>query len=275
MPDVKLGDDSFHYESAGRGEAVVFIPGMGGDHADFRLQVPSHSRHFRCVTFDPRGAGRSAGAFRDPGAYGIELLASDVGRLMDALGIRRAHIVGVSMGGVVAQRFALDHPDRLLSLSLHSTFARTGPLQRIAFETQILLAGKLDVADVLASLAPLVWSEYTLVHRRDVIERFRESRRRHGVPIGREVYSLQARALCRVDLLPLLGSISVPTLITAGARDLLVPAAASRAIHRAVPGSGYHEFRNCGHAPLVENARGFNTVSLRFLRARRDTKEKT
>jgi 3-oxoadipate enol-lactonase len=194
------------------------------------------------------------------------LLASDLERLMDVLEIPKAHIVGASMGGAIAQRFALDHPDRLISLSLHSTMGRASALAKLKFDTQLRLLEKVEVVDVLMSLAPMIWSERTLSEKRHIIEAFRSRRGKKGLPVGKEVYALQARALMTVDFLPRLGEIRAPTLVTAGADDGLVPAFESRLIHKAIPGSEYHVFSGCGHASSIENSRGFNAVSIKFLK---------
>lgn len=244
---------------------------MGGDHGDWRWQLPSHARHFTCYTFDCRGSGRSAGAARGQTAetYTAELLADDLAGIMDALGIAQAHILDGSMGGVVAQAFALRHPERLLSLSLHSTFARVTGKMRAQFETELSLLKKLEVGDVLMSLAPLIWAERTLTERRHIIEKFRSDRRSADIAVDKVVYELQSRLVLRVDYLSRLGEIKVPVLVTTGLDDGLVPPEESRLIHAAIPGSVLRVFPGCGHAVTIENPRGFNTLSLRFLKARR------
>lgn len=269
MPNIEVRNESFYYEKRGKGEALFFISGMGGDHRDWKLQLPSHARHFTCYTFDCRGAGRSAVTAQGKSAdtYTAELLADDLAGIMDALGIGKAHILGSSMGGVIAQAFALRHPARLLSLSLHSTFARLTGKMRAQFETELYLLERLEVEDVLRSLAPLIWAERTLTERRYIIEKFRNDRRSAGIAVDKEVYGLQVRLVLKVDYLSRLGSIKVPVLVTTGLDDGLVPPEESHLIHEAIPGSWLKVFRDCGHAVTVENPRGFNTVSLRFLRA--------
>lgn len=268
MPYIEVRNETFYYEKRGKGAALFFISGMGGDHNDWRWQLPSHARHFTCYTFDCRGAGKSAAAARGQTAdtYTAELLADDLAGIMDTQGIERAHILGGSMGGVIAQAFALRHPERLLSLSLHSTFARVTGKMRAQFETELYLLGKLEVGDVLMSLAPLIWAERTLTERRHIIEKFRADRRLTGIAVGKEVYGLQAKLVMRVDYLSELGRIEVPVLVTTGLDDGLIPPEESRLIHKAIPGSILRVFPGCGHAVTAENPRGFNTVSLRFLR---------
>lgn len=271
MPNIEVRNETFYYEKRGKGEALFFVSGMGGDHNDWRWQLPSHARHFTCYTFDCRGAGKSAAAARGQtvDTYTAELLADDLAGIMDALGVEKAHVLGGSMGGVVAQAFALRHPERFLSLSLHSTFARVTGKMRAQFETELYLLGKLEVGEVLMSLAPLIWAERTLTERRYIIEKFRSDRRSAGIAVDRGVYGLQARLALGVDHLSELGRIRGPVLVTTGLDDGLVPPEESRLIHRAIPGSVLRVFPDCGHAVTVENPRGFNTVSLRFLMKQR------
>ncbi|MEI6876085.1 MAG: alpha/beta fold hydrolase [Spirochaetota bacterium] len=268
MPDIKIGSNYFRYETVGKGEPLLFISGMGGDNDAWKAQLRSHSRRFACITFDNRGIGGSAAAAAGlgPEGYTLSLLAEDAIRLLDALGIDRAHVVGASMGGAIAQRLALDHPGRILSLSLHSTLARMSARSRLRFETQLQLLEKVDVVDVLMSLAPMIWSERTLTERFHVIEAFRAARKEGGAPVSKAVYRLQLQALLDLDLLPRLGEIKAPVLVTAGADDGLIPAAESRLISKAIPGSAFHVFGGCGHASSMENSRGFNAVSLGFLK---------
>jgi pimeloyl-ACP methyl ester carboxylesterase len=268
MPEIKLGDDVFFYKQVGQGEPLVFISGLAGDHTAWDSQLASHARHFRCITFDNRGIGGSAKAMAGlgPESYTLKLLGDDVARLMDALGIAKAHVAGASMGGEIAQYFAINHPERLLSLSLHSTMGRVNAHTKLKFDVQLYLLQKLEVMDVQMSIAPMIWSEETLSKRYHVIEAFRAARKNAGPPASKEAYRLQSLALLGMDTLPRLGEIRVPVLVTAGADDGLVPASESALIHKAIPGSEYHVFKGCGHATTVENARGFNTVSLKFLK---------
>jgi aminoacrylate hydrolase len=241
---------------------------MAGNHGDWEAQLPSHAAHFRCITFDNRGIGLSAGALgaHDRSTFTMELMAGDIARLLDALDIPRAHILGASMGGVIAQAFALNYPDRLLTLSLHSTFARVSGKMRAELETEFYLLERLEVGDVLRSLAPMIWAERTLTARRYIIDNFRKTRSGKAIPVSKEVYALQDFAMMEIDYLSRLGGIEVPVLVTTGTDDGLVPPVESRLIHKAIPGSELHLFPGCGHAVTAENSRGFNTVSLRFLK---------
>src|SRR4030065_499777 len=110
MPHVQANGINIYYESQGEGEPLFLIAGLGATHHLWELQVPSFACWFRVVTFDNRGAGDSD---KPPEPYSIALFADDTAALMDALGIERAHVYGQSMGGIIAQEFALRHPQRL------------------------------------------------------------------------------------------------------------------------------------------------------------------
>lgn len=268
MPSIFLENDEFYYEALGQGEPLIFISGLGGDHSDWNRQLKSHSQSFHCITFDNRGIGRSEKALGNFGQteYTLKLLAADIVHLLDALSIKKAHIVGASMGGVIAQQFALDYPERLLTLSLHSTWARISEKTRLKFETQLYFLPKVPVSDVQFMLAPMIWAERTLKDRIYIIEAFRERKKMNPVLISSEVYRFQVLACLSTDFMHTLDRIHVPVLITAGAEDGLIPPSESRMIHKAIPGSEFHLFQDCGHASNTENWRGFNIISLKFLK---------
>ena len=119
MSDVMLEDATIHYEEAGSGSlAYVFCPGLGGDGRGFVEHFEFWAHHFpRVITWDYRGAGQSSQAAK----YNLPLFAADLAALMDALGIARAVLHGVSWGGVVVQQFALDHLERCAAVVLDST----------------------------------------------------------------------------------------------------------------------------------------------------------
>lgn len=269
MPMISVGENQFYYESIGNGEPLFLISGLAGDHNDWNLQLPSHSRYFTCYTFDNRGIGKSAKAIdgQTANTYTAELLANDVAGIMDSLGIKKAHILGGSMGGIIAQAFALNFPDKTISLSLHSTFSRMTGKMYAQFQSKLNLLEKMAVADVQMSLAPLIWSERTLTARKYIIENFRRERINNPIFVSKEVYSLQINLLLSTNYLSQLSNIKAPVLVTTGKDDGLIPPQESHLIHNAIPHSKLCIFPNCGHAVTVENPRGFNLVSLRFLKA--------
>src|SRR5579863_3862468 len=113
MPRISIGDCHVYYERQGAGFPVLFISGLGGQGSYWRDQVPAFAKVFDVVLHDHRGVGQSDHS-RIP--YTIERMALDVVELMNALGIERAHVVGHSTGGAIAQTLALEHPERLASM---------------------------------------------------------------------------------------------------------------------------------------------------------------
>jgi pimeloyl-ACP methyl ester carboxylesterase len=120
MPEVQVGDVQLYYEEYGQGTPLVMILGLGQDVATWSFQLAEFAQYFRVVVFDNRDAGKSA---RCADGYTTVTLAGDTVGLMDSLGIERAHLLGISMGGMIAQQVALRYPERVLSVILASTAA--------------------------------------------------------------------------------------------------------------------------------------------------------
>lgn len=121
MPTVKVNDINMYYEQHGEGEPLVLINGLGNDITVFMPIVLRLSQQYRVLAFDNRGAGRTD---KPDIPYTIEMMAGDTAALMDAAGINQAHILGISMGGRIAMALALEHPEKVMSLALVSTYAR-------------------------------------------------------------------------------------------------------------------------------------------------------
>ncbi len=123
MPLADVNGIQLYYQAHGQGEALILMPGLGAGHTAWFRQLPAFRKHFRVVTFDPRSIGRSD---RPKQPYSFRSLADDVVGLMDHLAIRKAHILGQSLGGYAAQEVAIDYPDRVLKLVLVSSAAAGG-----------------------------------------------------------------------------------------------------------------------------------------------------
>src|SRR5437763_308022 len=119
MSVAKVGTIDLYYDEQGSGDPLLLVMGLAADSAAWMFQVPDFARHHRTIVFDNRGVGRSA---KPPGPYTIHEMADDTAGLLDALGIKRAHVVGVSMGGMIAQELALRHPGLVRGLVLACTY---------------------------------------------------------------------------------------------------------------------------------------------------------
>jgi 3-oxoadipate enol-lactonase len=121
MPKAKIGEIQINYEEYGQGTPLMMILGLGQDIATWGFQISELSKHFRLIIFDNRDSGKSS---RCSEFYSTETMAGDCIGLMDYLGINRAHILGTSMGGMIAQQVALLAPERVIKLVLASTTSR-------------------------------------------------------------------------------------------------------------------------------------------------------
>ena len=121
MPFVRSHDTEIYYESQGEGPAILFAHGGGGNAASWFAQVAHFRASHRCIAFDHRGFGRSRWQAE---RFEPDLYADDARSVLDALGVERAHVSGLSLGSAVAQEMALRHPDRVATLQLHATWGR-------------------------------------------------------------------------------------------------------------------------------------------------------
>ena len=131
MPTVQANGIEVYYEVQGEGEPLVLIPYLAADQACYAFQVAEYAKHFTCFTVDLRGAGLSG---KPEGAYTTELLADDVAAFMQAAGLDRAHVSGLSLGAATGMWLAAKHPERVTSLSLHSAWPSTDPFLRVVVE---------------------------------------------------------------------------------------------------------------------------------------------
>ena len=110
MPKIQTGNISTYYEVKGEGEALVFVHGLGSSSQDWFLQTDFFAEKFKTLSYDVRGHGQTKKA---KGPYSVPLFAKDLAELLDKLGIKKAHIIGLSMGGWIAFQFAVDYPERV------------------------------------------------------------------------------------------------------------------------------------------------------------------
>src|SRR6202789_2656263 len=124
VPKIKVNDITMNYEPQGSGEPLVLIPYLAADNACYAFQVAEYSKHFTCISLDPRGAGETD---KPDGIYSTELFADDVASFMGAIGVETAHVSGLSLGGAIGLWLASKYPERVKSLSLHSCWPKSDP----------------------------------------------------------------------------------------------------------------------------------------------------
>src|SRR5499425_3791660 len=147
MPLVQANNIDIYYEVQGQGEPIVLIPYLAADQACYAFQVAEYAKHFTCFSVDNRGAGLSG---KPEGAYTTELLADDVAAFMQAVGIDRAHVFGVSLGAAAGMWLAAKHPHKVKSLSLHSGWTKSDPFLKVVVEGwQTMAKGLGNVTDMV------------------------------------------------------------------------------------------------------------------------------
>jgi pimeloyl-ACP methyl ester carboxylesterase len=262
MPTADLGDASIHYRVHGSGPPVLGVMGFGLDQRFWAAQIPTVTEHNAFITFDNRGTGRSTAA----SSITMESMASDAIGLLDHLGIGRAIVFGVSMGGAVAQRVVLDHPDRVEALILALTWARPIEfMRRQNVLARAVLAGGGQNALVEASMVRMFTPAFFEIGR-EAIDQILMAFGAQGAPELPDDATLHAQldAVEKHDVLSELGRIECPTLVVGGKFDVMVPSFAAEEIAAAIPGAELALFET-GHGLMVEEMEAFNARLGEFL----------
>lgn len=255
MPTVIANDLALAYDRVGdAGSPVVFLHGVGSDRAVWRAQLEDLGQDHQTTALDFRGHGESE---IPPGAIDRRAFAADVAGLLDALGLPAAHLVGLSMGGVVALETYMRHPERVLSLTLADTFARypgwEEGMARRERDLRDLSMREVAEARIPACLRPNADPE-TL---RQAVEQLAARDKR--------VYAESSAATWSPDYRDLLPAVRVPTLILWGECDTLTPRPLSEELHRGIPGSRLVEIPSAGHIANLDNPAAFNAALREFL----------
>lgn len=257
-----LDGTQIRYELSGRddGEPLLLIQGLGVDMKGWAAQRYALGRRFRLYLVDNRGAGRSD---KPDGPYDLEVMAGDALAVLDAEGVASAHLVGASMGGVMAQIIAVRHPDRVRSLVLACTAC-----QHHQWRVE-LLRGWADLAESNGMRALTNEAISWLVGPRHNV-RFR-------VPFGllsplvlnipAHAFAAQARAIVAMsdDVRDELRKIDVPTLVIVGTQDILTPLADSEELADVIPDAELTIVPGAAHGLMIEAANAFNDRVVAFL----------
>jgi pimeloyl-ACP methyl ester carboxylesterase len=262
MARVRVGDLEMHYIEAGAGEPVVLVMGLGGDHLAWGFQIKALAERHRVIAFDNRGVGQTDA----PDApYTTRMMAADTLGLMDALGIDRAHVIGVSMGGMIAQELALTAPDRVRSLHLGCTMARPDGYLRALLEAWRSVRTALPLEAALRAQAVWLFAPQTYNDRRDFVELVLGTALANPNPQSVHGFLRQVGAIETHDTVDRLAAIRCPTLVTVAEEDILVPPRFSRALALGIPGAELRAFTGAGHVYFWECADDFNAVALEFI----------
>jgi len=262
MPRQRIGNISIFYEEHGDGPPLVMIRGLGSNLLSWFEQIDVFSRHYKCVVFDNRGAGRTD---KPDGPYSIKQMADDTAGLMDALGITRAALLGISMGGMIAQEFALHHQEKLSCLILGCTHFGGQYIAESPPEiTAAVMAGTSATPAQLKQQLQAVFCDNTIEHRPEVVEKHNRIRAQYAIPPF--AFMRQIQAIGTFESRTRLDQIRVPTMVITGRDDRLVAPENSKLIADRIPGAKLTELPG-GHLFMVEYPEQFNRAVIDFIDA--------
>jgi len=263
--EVKSNGQTLYWESYGEGEPFILVMGIGYDSTLWGLhQVPFFSQHFKTIVFDNRDAGRSSQATKP---YSIRDMADDLAGLMIGLDIDRTHLLGLSMGGMIAQEFALRYPKKLEKLVLTGTGAANArsmydPISIWSYvKTQ-------DTNGLMFAAQQFIWLFSESFNRNhEAVNQTLQMLASNPNPVSAEAYQRQAEAYLKHDTLDRLNQVTAPTIVIAGEQDRLTPPWICKEVADAIPNAKYKLIMGEGssHVLPLERPDDFNQAVLSFL----------
>jgi pimeloyl-ACP methyl ester carboxylesterase len=261
MPFITVNGLRLFYTLEGEGPPLLWISGLGQDHRNWWKQLPAFRDRFTCITFDNRDAGQSDEA---PHPYTIAEMAADADGLLEALGFPQAHVVGLSLGGAIAQELALRSPQRLRSLILVSTYHQGDPRGTALMASWRLMKERFTPEEYFRAIFPWVFTHEDYQVPGQVEFRLQQALS-NPAPQSLEAFCRQSQATASFDASGRLGQIGAPTLIVMGEQDILTPLRFARALHNGIPGSRLVVVPGAGHAMVWTHADLVNAILRGFL----------
>jgi pimeloyl-ACP methyl ester carboxylesterase len=264
VPVAELGEYRVYYEEHGSGDPVLLVNGLGADHTAWALQTAYLEQFFRVLVFDNPGVGQTAGP---RGPYTTAVFADVAAALLRRLEVERAHVVGASMGGLIAQQIAVRHPELLRSLVLHCSWWRADRYTQALIRSWQTLARRAGMLDLMREIWLWVFTPRFYEEQPDTFAELERQAAEDPHAQTVEAFCDQAEACVTHEALEQVAGIERPTLITVGDTDILTPPAHSRALHERIAGSVLHIWPEMGHAPFWEIPEAFNRLNRDFLEA--------
>ncbi len=253
---------NIYYHERGSGEPLVLIMGFGADGKIWEKHAAVYEKHFRCIIPDNRGVGQSD---QPAGPYTTKQMAADVIAVMDHAGVDKVSVVGISMGGAIAQELAINYPSRVKTLILVSTWARFNN-----YATQVYT----NLKHIRREVSPQYYTELLQlwIFAPPYYDKYLSDLQADAVNAGNtplrqstEGFEGQLDACIHHDAVERLSQIKVPVLVTVGTMDIFTPPAFSELIHRQIPHSVLSVYPTGGHVHHWEDLERFNKETLDFL----------
>jgi 3-oxoadipate enol-lactonase len=261
MPHAGLNGFEIHYDVHGAGQPLLCIHGLGCDRRAWALQIGPFSERFKVIVFDNRDVGQSSLATRD---YTTADMAEDVLALADELGLDTFNLLGVSLGGMVAQHVALSAPKRVRTLTLAVTHGGVGSAGQVRGHLLGSYARHLPLEDRVDNLLYLCYTE-EFFENQAFYENVRALLLHDPHPQPAEAFARQATAGAHHDVRDRLGELEMPVHVIGAERDLMIPAWKSEELASLIPTAKLTIIGRQGHGVLWEAADGFNSAVTGFL----------
>ncbi len=263
MSTVNANGITLNYEIAGEGEPLILIPYLAADQACYAFQVADYAKQFRCISVDPRGAGLSD---KPEGTYTTELFADDIAAFIQALGLERAHVAGLSLGAAIGIWLAGKYPERVKTLSLHSGWPASDTFLRTVVDGwRAIATGLGNVPDmIITGIFPWCFTPEFYSNNPDYIASLADFVR--GRPAQSvDAFLRQSAAVQSHDAQIQLEKIACPTLVTFGRHDLVTSTRFADTLIGGIKNAELVVFEDCSHAPIYQNVATFNERTLAFL----------
>lgn len=263
MSILKNGQAEIYYEVHGNGEPLLLIAGLASDSQSWAMVIPELSKEHRVITFDNRGCGRTKCPVNQ---ITIQGMADDSIALLNHLKIDKAHILGNSMGGYVAQHICINHPERVNKLVLAATSAFTGERNKSLFIDMVKhWENGMDRELWFRNLFYWIFSP-KYFNSADFVAEIVNMAIRYPWPQNLEQFSKQVEIINMFNCSADLSKIKIKTLIISGAEDVLFPTAEMFKALSAIKASEFVTIQNAAHALFIENPEGFVSSIINFLK---------
>ena len=252
-----------YYQTRGVGEPLILLMGFGADGNTWEKHAVEYEKYFQCIIPDNRGVGKSEAP---GGPYSTLMMAEDTIAVMDHLGIQKARIAGISMGGAIAQELTLHFPDRVQSLALISTWPIFNHYAKTVYENLKKLRFTSRPEDFMELLQLWIFAPPYFEQHLDELKEGQLKAANNAQPQKQEGFEGQLDACIQHNTVHRLHEIKVPTLITIGMMDIFTPPVFSQILHNKIKNSVLVEFPTGGHVHHWEDLARFNEVTTGFLR---------
>ncbi len=264
MPKTNVQGLNMYYEFAGEGEPLVLISGLGGDHLDWMMtQVPAFTAAgYRCLVFDNRDVGQTDES--PVASYTIRQFTDDTAVLLDQLDLGQAHILGASMGGMIAQELAINYPERVRSVTLVCTLSAAEPFEVHILESWKTVRRQVTLEEFFEVLGPWLFTR-RFYEQPENVQMFRQMIQENPFPQSVAGFLRQCDAVMTQDTLERLERITAPTHVIVGDEDILLPPRHSRTLAEKIPRATLTMIPKAGHGLFWEKPMEFNQAVLDFL----------